>query len=191
MSKKKTWIINEIFRDLLNQYMVAYIYDILICFKSEEEHISHVRTVLSRLLENQLHVKAEKFHVKQTTFLGYHISHKGVWMDETKVKAVNEWPQPTTIKELQRFLGFANFYRCFICNYSMVSTPLTSFLKGKPSRLRWTEEGNNASTTLKERITTSPILKDPEHSLPFKELYIPNVMANQASYFHVHSSQEN
>ncbi len=104
--------INEIFRDLLSKYVVAYIDDILIYSKTEKEHITHVRTVLKRLLENQLYVKAEKceFHVKQTFFLGYHISHEGVKMDETKVKAVTEWPQPNTIKELQRFLGFANFY---------------------------------------------------------------------------------
>ncbi len=129
--------INYIFRDLLNQYVVAYIDDILIYSKSEE-HIGQVRNVLSRLLENQLYVKAEKceFHVKQTTFLGYHISHEGVRMDERKVRAVTEWPQPTTIKELQRFLGFANFYQRFIRNYIIVSALLTSPLKGKPSKLK-------------------------------------------------------
>ncbi len=72
--------INEIFWDLLSQYVVAYIDDILIYSKTEKEHITHVRTVLKWLLENQLYVKAEKceFHVKQTIFLGYHISHEGV-----------------------------------------------------------------------------------------------------------------
>ncbi len=161
--------INDIFRDLLNQYVVAYIDDILIYSKSEEEHIGQVRNVLSRLLENQLYVKAEKceFHVKQTTFLGYSISHEGVRMDERKVRAVTEWPQPSTIKELQRFLGFANFYRRFIRNYSIVSAPLTSLLKGKPSKLKWTEEAKTAFTTLKEKFTTAPILKHPEPSLPF------------------------
>lgn len=77
--------LNEIFRDLLKQYVVAYIDDILIYSRSGEEHINHIRTV-----------------------------HEGVKMDETKVKAVTEWPQPTTLKELQRFRGFANFYRRFI-----------------------------------------------------------------------------
>jgi len=64
--------INEIFRDILNKYVIAYIDDILIYFKSESEHKDHVKTVLSRLLENQLYVKAEKceFHVKRTSFLG-------------------------------------------------------------------------------------------------------------------------
>ncbi|KAL0148230.1 hypothetical protein M9458_056462 [Cirrhinus mrigala] len=161
--------INEVFRDLLKKYVIAYIDDILIYSKSEVEHVDHVRTLLSRLLENQLYIKAEKceFHVKQTSFLGYNISHEGVKMDETKVKAVTEWPQPNTVKELQRFLGFANFYRRFIHNYSMVSAPLTTLLKGKPSKLRWTEEASNFFATLKERFTTAPILKHPDPDLPF------------------------
>ncbi len=108
--------INEIFRDMLNQYVIAYIDDILIYSKSEDEHIEHVRTILTHLHEHQLFVKADKceFHVQHTTFLGYHISHHGVEMDNSKIQAVTGWPQPSTIKELQRFLGFANFYRRFI-----------------------------------------------------------------------------
>ncbi len=130
--------INEIFRDLLNQCVMAYIDDILIYSKSEPEHIQHVKTVLSRLLDNQLYIKSEKceFHVKQMSFLGYNISHQGVEMDDSKVRAVTDWPQPTTVKELQRFLGFANFYRRFIRNYSLIASPLTSLLKGKPSKLK-------------------------------------------------------
>ncbi|XP_016357100.1 uncharacterized mitochondrial protein AtMg00860-like [Sinocyclocheilus anshuiensis] len=125
--------------------------------------------VLSRLLENQLFVKAEKceFHVSQTTFLGYNISHQGVEMDESKVKAVSEWPQPTTIKELQRFLGFANFYRRFIRGYSSIASPLTSLLKGKPSKLKWTEDAAKAFNTLKVSFTTAPILRHPDPILPF------------------------
>lgn len=161
--------INEIFRYLLNQYVIAYIDDILIYSRSEAEHINHVKTVLTRLLKNQLYVKAEKceFHVKQTSFLGYHISHQGVRMDEAKVKAVTEWPQPSTVKELQRFLGFANFYRRFIQNYSMVAAPLTLLLKGKPAKLKWSEEATQAFNTLKGKFTTAPILKHPDPNLPF------------------------
>ncbi|KAL0195007.1 hypothetical protein M9458_008579, partial [Cirrhinus mrigala] len=161
--------INEILKDFLNKFVIAYIDDILIYSKSEAEHINHVRTVLSCLLENQLYVKAEKyeFHVNQTSFLGYHISHQGVQMDTAKVQAVTEWPQPTTIKELQRFLGFVNFYRRFIRNYSTVASPLTSLLKDKPHKLKWTEEANHAFISLKERFTSAPILKHSDPNLPF------------------------
>lgn len=97
--------------------------------------------VLSRLREHQLYVKAEKFEFRttQTSFLGYIVSHKGVEMDRSKVKAVTEWPKPSTIKALQRFLGFTNFYRRFILNYSTTADPLTSLLKGKSSKLHWPE----------------------------------------------------
>ncbi len=151
-----------IFKDLLNQSVVAYIDDILIYSKSEAEHINHVKVVLSRLLENQLYVKAEKceFHVNQTSFLVYHISHHGVKLDELKVQAVTEWPQPSIVKELQRFLGFANFYRRFIRNYSTVASPLTSLLKGKPTKLRWTGEANNAFITLKEKFLFERWIQD-------------------------------
>ncbi|KAK3542589.1 hypothetical protein QTP86_031286, partial [Hemibagrus guttatus] len=156
--------INELFRDIMNKYVVAYIYDILIYSKSEEEHQSHVRTVLTRLLENQLYMKAEKceFHVQRTSFLGYNVQEYN-----SKITAVTEWPRPTTVKELQRFLGFANFYRRFIHNYSITAAPLTSLLKGQPSRLKWTENATQAFTNLKNSFTTAPILKHPDPNLPF------------------------
>ncbi|KAK3553382.1 hypothetical protein QTP70_003555 [Hemibagrus guttatus] len=161
--------INEIFRDIMNKYVVAYIDDILIYSKSVEEHQSHVRTVHTRLLENQLYVKAEKceFHVQRTSFLGYNVSYQGVEMNNSKITAVTEWPRPTTIKELQRFLGFANFYLRFIRKYSITAAPLTSLLKGQPSRLKWTENATQAFTNLKSSFMTAPILKHPDPNLPF------------------------
>ncbi|XP_051510049.1 uncharacterized protein LOC127415360 [Myxocyprinus asiaticus] len=97
--------------------------------------------ILSRLLKHQLYVKAEKceFHVTHTMFFGYIVSHRGVEMDDSKIKAVTEWPRPNTVKELQRFLGFAKFYRRFIRNYSLISAPITSLLKGNPSKLPWSD----------------------------------------------------
>ncbi|KAK3534931.1 hypothetical protein QTP70_002016 [Hemibagrus guttatus] len=89
------------------------------------------RDIMNKLLENQLYVKAEKceFHVQRMSFLGYNVSYQGVEMDNSKITAVTEWPRPTTVKELQRFLGFANFYHSFIRNYSITAAPLTSLLK--------------------------------------------------------------
>ncbi|KAK3533316.1 hypothetical protein QTP70_016027 [Hemibagrus guttatus] len=88
-------------------------------------------------------------------------------MDATKVLAVTEWPSPTTVKELQRFLGFANFYRHFICNYSSVAGLLTSLLKGKPRRLVWMDQAQAAFQQLKDCFTTAPILHHPDPDLPF------------------------
>ncbi|KAK3514054.1 hypothetical protein QTP70_002754 [Hemibagrus guttatus] len=101
------------------------------------------------------------------SFLGYVITRQGVEMDVTKVQAVIEWPSPSTVKELQHFLGFANFYRRFIRNYSSVAGPLTSLLKGKPRRLAWTDQAQAAFQRLKECFTMAPILRHPDPDLPF------------------------
>ncbi|KAK3508703.1 hypothetical protein QTP70_004251 [Hemibagrus guttatus] len=154
------------FTDILGKWVIVYIDDILVYSTSLEEHVCHV---LSRLQQNHLYVKPEKceFHRTMITFLGYMISQQGVEMDLTKVQAVTEWPNPTTVKELQRFLGFANFYRCLIWNYSSVASPLTSLLRGKPRRLAWTDQAQAAFLHLKDSFTTAPILRHPDPDLPF------------------------
>ncbi|KAK3512201.1 hypothetical protein QTP70_000471 [Hemibagrus guttatus] len=161
-------LINEVFRDLLGRSVIAYIDDILVYSASMEEHVIQVREVLARLQQHHLYVKLEKceFHRSQVTFLGYVISHQGVEMDTVKVQAVTGWPEPSTVRELQRFLGFANFYRRFIRNYSSVAGPLTSLLRGKPKKLSWTDQARTAFLQLKDRFTTAPILRHPDPELP-------------------------
>ncbi|KAK3511620.1 hypothetical protein QTP70_012971 [Hemibagrus guttatus] len=160
--------INEIFRDVLHQYLIAYIGDLLIYSSTYEDHVTHVRTVLTCVLSHQLYVKAEKcaFHQDSITFLGYVIWKEGVEMDTGKEKAIPEWPEPTTVKELQRFLGFANIYRRFIKNYSGIVSPLMSLLKGKPWHLRWTVQARSVLSQLKNSFTSAQGLKHPDPSLP-------------------------
>ncbi|KAK3575422.1 hypothetical protein QTP86_026497 [Hemibagrus guttatus] len=88
-------------------------------------------------------------------------------MDVVKVQVVTEWCTPTTVQELQRFLGFANFYRRFIRNYSSVAGPLASLLRGKPKRLAWTDQVRGTFQQLKDCFTTAPILWHPDPDLPF------------------------
>ncbi len=161
--------INDVFRDMLNQWVIVYIDDILIYSETYEEHVIHLRTVLKRPLQHQLYAKAEKceFHQEAISFLGYIISSGGVAMDEQKVQAVVNWPQPTTLKELQRFLGFANFYRCFIHNFSTVAGPMTSMVKKGTRRLSWSSAAIASFRSLKERFTTAPILHHPDPDLEF------------------------
>ncbi|KAK3512668.1 hypothetical protein QTP70_020879 [Hemibagrus guttatus] len=137
-------LINGVFQDLLGKGVIAYIDDILVYSTSTEEHVRHVREVLSRLQRHHL-----------------------VEMDTVKVQAITEWPAPTTVWELQSFLGFANFYRRFIRNYSSVAGPLTSLLRGKPKRLAWTDQARAAFQQLKDCFTTAPILRHPDPDLPF------------------------
>ncbi|KAK3571328.1 hypothetical protein QTP86_007563 [Hemibagrus guttatus] len=161
-------LINGVFQDLLGKWVIAYIDDILVYSDSLEEHVLHVREVLSRLQHHHLYVKLEKceFHRSTVTFLGYVVSRRGVEMDVVKVWVVTDWPAPTTVRELQCFLGFANFYRRFIHNYSSVAGPLTSLLRGKPKRLAWTDQARAAFQQLKDCFTMAPILRHPDPDLP-------------------------
>lgn len=124
-------LINDVLREMLGRYLIAYIDDILIYSKSYQEYVSHVKMVLKQLQAHQLYVKGEKceFHVTTVKFLGYVISPVGVEMEETKVRAVREWARPNTVKDMQRFLGFANFYCRFIRNFNLIAAHLTSLLK--------------------------------------------------------------
>ncbi|KAL0161744.1 hypothetical protein M9458_045469, partial [Cirrhinus mrigala] len=160
---------NDVFRDMLDKGVIVYIDDILIYSNSMSEHIQHVRKVLQRLIQYQLYAKLEKceFHRTSTSFLGYIISPEGVAMDEKKVEAVLKWPQPRTLKELRRFLGFANFYRRFIRNFSSVAAPLTSMTKRQTTRLTWSQEALQAFDELRVRFTSAPILRHPDPNKPF------------------------
>ncbi|KAK3507987.1 hypothetical protein QTP70_009351 [Hemibagrus guttatus] len=160
---------HEVLREFLHQFVVIYIDDILIYSRCMADHQRHVAEVLQRLRDHNLFLKAEKclFHQSTVQFLGYIIDRSGVRMDKKKVTAVRDWPTPTTVKELQRFLGFANFYRRFINGYSSVTSPLTDLLRNKPKALIWTPAATHAFQTLKQAFTTAPLLVHPDPELPF------------------------
>ncbi len=83
------------------------------------------------------------------------------------MEAIKTWPIPTTIKELQRFLGFSNFYRRFIQNYSSVTSPLTNLLKNRPKSLSWTPKADKAMKTLQQAFKSAPLLIHPNSEKPF------------------------
>ncbi|XDV15206.1 hypothetical protein PO909_015336 [Leuciscus waleckii] len=160
---------NEVFRDMLHRFVIIYIDDILIYSSNLDEHILQVKKVLQRLREYQLYLKLEKceFHRESMHFLGYVIRPDGISMDQSKVEAVINWPKPQTLKELQRFLGFANFYRRFIRDYSKICAPVTSMVKKGIKRLTWSTEACQAFETLKEAFSSAPMLSHPDPELPF------------------------
>ncbi|KAI2661634.1 Transposon Tf2-6 polyprotein [Labeo rohita] len=161
--------VNDVFRDMLDRWVIVYIDDILIFSSSYSEHVQHVRAVLQRLIQHKLFAKEEKcqFHQESIAFLGYVISPEGVAMDDAKVRAVRDWPRPKTLKELQRFLGFSNFYRRFIRSFSTVAAPLTSMVKRGDTRLTWSPDAIHAYHELRRRFTTAPVLRHPDPQLPF------------------------
>ena len=161
-------LVNDVLRDMLGRFVFVYLDDILIYSRSLQDHQVHVRSVLQRLLENKLFVKTEKceFHASTTSFLGFVISKGELRMDPAKVSAVADWPTPTNRKQLQRFNGFANFYRRFVRNYSTMAAPLTA-LTSSSVPFRWTPEAEAAFSNLKRLFISSPILVYPDRSLQF------------------------
>jgi len=120
-------LMNDIFCEHLDNFVVIYLDDILIYFENPEDHKKHIHLVLEKLRNVGLYAKLEKcvFHAPQVEFVGYIISKEGLLMDVKKVQAIVDWVKLETIHNVQCFLSFANFYRIFIMNYSKIATPLT------------------------------------------------------------------
>jgi len=152
--------INWTLREYLDDFCTAYLDDILIYTNgSLRQHREQVDKVLTRLKEAGLYVDIKKceFEVKTTKYLGFIIeAGKGTRMDPEKIKAINEWEAPRTVKAVRSFLGFANFYRRFIRNFGQIVAPLTR-LTGDVS-FRWTAEEQKAFDTLKEAFVSEPVL---------------------------------
>jgi hypothetical protein len=111
------YLMNDIFRKSLDDFVVCYLANILFFLKNEKDHEKHVRMVLQKLHNAGLYAKLEKciFHQPQVEFLGYTISGKGLSMDSTKIQTIVEWKKPKSIQVVHCFLGIANFYRLFMC----------------------------------------------------------------------------
>jgi len=120
-------MMNDLFRNLINQGdTVTFIDDILVATDTEEGHDELVEEVLKRLKENDLFVKPEKckWKVREVEFLGVVIGPRGVKIQREKVKGVLNWPVPRNVKEVQKFLGLANYYRRFIKDFAKLVVPL-------------------------------------------------------------------
>ena len=122
----QSWV-NDIFHDLIDRGMLVYLNDILIYAKTRAEHDAILVDVLGRMKANGLFARRSKcvFLADEVEYLGHIVSAKGVSMDMSKVKSVTEWPTPRSVKDVQQFLGFANYYRRFVADFSKLAYPLT------------------------------------------------------------------
>ncbi|KAJ1039978.1 hypothetical protein NDA10_002020 [Ustilago hordei] len=162
--------INDIFRDIIGVYVVVYLDDFLIFSDTEEVHVKHVTEVLTRLRSNRLFAKLSKceFHTKTVEFLGYIIKPTGIEMDPEKVRTVKEWPMPESIHDIQRFLGFANFYRRFIAHFACIAKPLTALVKPieRFKKFELPEEAQQAFHKLIQAFTSAGVLQHFDYHLP-------------------------
>ena len=124
-------LMNHVLRDYIDKICEVYLDDILVYSKNPEEHDEHVKLILQKLAEYSLKVDLEKseFDKEEVEFLGHIISKNGIRMDPKKIQSILEWPEPENLKDLQAFLGLANYYRRFIKSYSTIVTPLLRFTR--------------------------------------------------------------
>jgi hypothetical protein len=159
---------NEVLSDYLNIFCIAYLDNILIYSDNIETHRKHVKMILKRVEEVSLTLKASKcqFHTDRTEYLGYIIAPTGISMDPEKVQVVEEWREPTNVKGVHSFLGFANFYRRFIRDFSKITTPLTKLTR-KDRPWEWNDAAQVAFEELKAAMISQPILRhfDPTRPL--------------------------
>ena len=149
-------------------FVRCFVDDILIFSNNPDDHYVHVQRVLSILLQNQLFSKLEKciFHQSSVEFLGYVISPASLSMVQPKVETILNWKEPSSVKDLQVFLGFANFYRRFIHNFAKITKPLTNLLR-KNTPFQWDYAQQAAFSTLKNAFTSAPVLVSPDPTKQF------------------------
>src|ERR1700730_11010352 len=161
---------NNIFSDLLDTFMVVYLDDILIYSEDPKQHVKHVQEVLQRLRENGLFLNPVKceFHTETVEYLGFVLSLTRLSMDMAKVKAIQEWPTLRKVKDIQSFLGFTNFYHCFVHGYSDIITPMTHLTR-KNTPWLWSDDCQSAFDSLKSAFSSAPILS---HFIPGAPLIV-------------------
>ena len=162
-------LMNYVLRNFIGKFCVVYFDDILIYSKSMDEHVIHLRAVLEVLRKETLYANLKKctFCSDKVIFLGFVVSSEGLEVDSEKIKAIQEWPRPTSISQVRSFHGLASFYRRFVPNFSTLAAPLTSTIK-KNSTFHWGEEQENSFNIIKDCLTKAPLLALPDFSKTFE-----------------------
>src|SRR6185312_12921591 len=162
------YMMNSIFMEELDVFVIIFIDDILIYSKTKEDHARHIHIVLQKLREHHLYAKFSKceFWLEEVSFLGHVLSKDGIAVDPSKVQDVLDWKQPQNVHEVRSFLGLAGYYRRFIENFSKIAKPMTELLKNG-IKFEWFPAYEEAFQTLKDRLTTAPVLAQLDISKSF------------------------
>jgi hypothetical protein len=162
------YLMNKVFMEYLDKFVVAFIDDILIFSKTGREHEKHLRMVLEKLRSNQLYVKFSKceFWLTEVTFLRHVISAGGISVDPSKINDVLNWMSLTNASEIRSFLGLAGYYRWFIKDFSKITKLMTRLLE-KNKDFDCTEECQVSFEELKKRLTSALVLILPDITKKF------------------------
>jgi hypothetical protein len=157
------YMMNKVFMEYLDKFVVVFIDDILVFSQNEEEHEEHLRLVLQKLQEHQLYAKFSKydFWLKEVSVLGLIITDGGIAVDPSKVQDVLNWNPPKNVPEIKSFLGLVGYYRRFIEGFSKIVKPLTSLLE-KGKEFKWDDKCQACFEELKKKLTTALVLIMPD-----------------------------
>ncbi|KAA0047082.1 pol protein [Cucumis melo var. makuwa] len=150
-------LMNRVFKDFLDTFVIVFIDDILIYFKTEAEHEEHLHRVLETLRANKLYAKFSKceFWLKKVTFLGHVVSSEGVSVDPAKIEAVTSWPRLSTVNKICSFQGLAGYYRRFVKDFSRIASPLTQLTR-KGILFVWSPTCESSFQELKQKLVSAP-----------------------------------
>lgn len=159
-------LMNSTLHEFIDVFVLAYLDDILIYSQTIEEHVTHLRAVLLKLRETKLFAKLSKceFASNSVEYLGHVVSARGISPEEAKIQAIREWPTPKNKTDVQAFLGLLNFYRKFLKGFATIAKPLT-VLTGKEPFV-WESSQQTAFVELKKLVSTAPVLRMFDPSLP-------------------------
>jgi hypothetical protein len=152
-------LMNKVFMEYLDKFIVVFIDDILIYSKNDSDHEEHLRMVLQKLRDNQLYAKFTKceFWLDEVHFLGNIISKGGISVDAAKVTAIVGWKIPSIVSEVWSFLGLAGYYRRFIEGFSKIAKPMTLLLE-KGKEFKWTWECQESFNQLRFKLMAALVL---------------------------------
>ena len=161
-------LMNTALAGLIYKTCAVYLDDIVVASPTFEQHLKDLEEVLKRLKTAGLSLKLKKcqFCLSELTFLGYRITPSGIKPDEDKIKAVIEFKAPSTVKHVRQFLGLTGYYRRFVPNYARHAEPLHALTR-KDAVFRWDDKCQEAMETLKEYVTSAPVLRFPDFTRPF------------------------
>ena len=156
-------LINSILGPELSHCCLVYLDDILVFSKTAEEHLQHLRLILTKLQNAGLYAKLSKckFALKALKFLGHIVDDHGISPDPAKVQIVLDWPTPTSVSEVRSFMGLAQYFRKFIQGFATLAAPLTALFK-KDTEFVWSQACMQAFQHIKELLTSAPCLKLPD-----------------------------
>ena len=152
-----------IFDDMVERIIEVFMDDFSVFGSSFDNCLGNVELVLARCEEYNLVLNWEKCHfmVKEGIVLGHKVSSKGIEVDKAKIEAIEKLPSPVSVKGVRSFLGHAGFYRRFIKDFSKIAKPLSQLLE-KGSKFCWTDEHESVFSTLKNALTSGPVVTAPD-----------------------------